>query len=789
MRLFRFLALLALATPSLAVTFSVTNVNDSGAGSLRDAILAANGNVTIDDVAFAIPGSGVHTIVLASPLPPITQPLTIDGYSQPGSSANTHPTGQGLDTALMIEIDGSGAGSGACLTVSAGNDDVLAMIIQGLVINRCPGTAILVDAGGDGTLIVGNFIGTDPTGQTRPGSQLLGIDVSGATGVFVGGSTAFERNLISGVSRGIQLSQALGTSVQGNLIGTNAAGDAAIEVPGNHYGIYSDASSVTIGGPTAASQNLISGTSGRIWAVQSDITVQRNRIGTDVTGTKAIGGGTSLTLSQATSALIQQNVITGETGILAGMGSVLTVRGNFIGTDETATLDLGNRQGLIILDSAAEIGGIAAGEGNVIAHNGDRSAGIIPGGGILVSGTAGVRIRGNRLFDNEALGIDLDGDGVTPNDPFDGDLGPNKLQNYPLITSLVPGASTTHVEGVLNSTPSTEFDIDLYATSACERRPQAYVQGETYLGTLPVTTDNAGNASFAIDLSMTLDAGQSVTATATDPSGYTSEFSQRILFSIDPPAGPSAGGLAATLSGTLFEPGAMVTVGGVAASNVNVVDADTITFTVPARPAGTGSDVTVLDPSGLRGTLRNGWLADFTDVPGGHPFHDFVVKVATNAITAGVGGGNFGVAASTLRQQMAVFLLKGKHGVCYVPPPCAGVFTDVPCPSAFADWIEALAAEGITGGCGSGVFCPGNPVTRQQMAVFLLKAKHEPGYAPPACSGAFADVPCPSAFAGWIEQLAAENITGGCGGGNYCPSNPNTRGQMAVFIVKTFSLE
>jgi hypothetical protein len=113
----------------------------------------------------------------------------------------------------------------------------------------------------------------------------------------------------------------------------------------------------------------------------------------------------------------------------------------------------------------------------------------------------------------------------------------------------------------------------------------------------------------------------------------------------------------------------------------------------------------------------------------------------------------------------------------------------VPCPSLFADWIEALAAEGITGGCGGGNYCPQNPVRRDQMAVFLLKSEHGPDYVPPDCAGQFADVACPSTFAGWIEQLAAEEITGGCGGSNFCPLANNTRGQMAVFLAKTFYLQ
>jgi S-layer homology domain len=133
--------------------------------------------------------------------------------------------------------------------------------------------------------------------------------------------------------------------------------------------------------------------------------------------------------------------------------------------------------------------------------------------------------------------------------------------------------------------------------------------------------------------------------------------------------------------------------------------------------------------------------------------------------------------------------LKAKFGLCYEPPPCTGVFSDVPCPSGFAPWIEALADLGVTGGCGPGIFCPQNPVRRDQMAAFLLKAKYGSTYVPPPCSGDFGDVTCPSLFADWIEQLAAEAITSGCGGNNYCPLNPNTRGQMAVFVIKTFNLQ
>ena len=185
-------------------------------------------------------------------------------------------------------------------------------------------------------------------------------------------------------------------------------------------------------------------------------------------------------------------------------------------------------------------------------------------------------------------------------------------------------------------------------------------------------------------------------------------------------------------------------------------------------------------------SLVGGWLADFLDVPADHMFHEFVVRLVTNGISAGVGGGNFGVNASTTRAQMAVFLLKAKHGSCWVPPPCTGVFPDVPCSSPFAPWIEALADEGITSGCGAGNYCPSNPVRRDQMAVFLIKAVAPPGFVPNPCTGVFDDVPCPSTFADWIEALAEANVTSGCGTNVYCPANSVTRGQMAAFVWKTF---
>jgi hypothetical protein len=243
-----------------------------------------------------------------------------------------------------------------------------------------------------------------------------------------------------------------------------------------------------------------------------------------------------------------------------------------------------------------------------------------------------------------------------------------------------------------------------------------------------------------------------------------------------------------TIAGMLFDGAATVSIGGQPATNVNVTGPTQITAKSPALAAGSLNDVVVTNPNGTGGTLVNGWVADFLDVPPSQQFYVTITRLVSNAITVGCGGGNYCPLSSVTRQQMAVFLLKASKGLCYTPPPCTGVFPDVPCPSVFANWVEALAAAGITGGCGGGNYCPTNPVTRQQMSVFLLKTKHGSTYLPPACTGDFADVPCPSQFADWIEQLAAEGITGGCGGANYCPTQAVRRDQMAAFLYNTFQL-
>ena len=139
---------------------------------------------------------------------------------------------------------------------------------------------------------------------------------------------------------------------------------------------------------------------------------------------------------------------------------------------------------------------------------------------------------------------------------------------------------------------------------------------------------------------------------------------------------------------------------------------------------------------------------------------------------------------------MAVLLLMAEHGPAYAPPVSTGsVFTDVPVDHWAGDFIEALAAEGITAGCGGGKYCPDDPITRAEMAVFLLVAEHGPGWVPPAPTGTvFSDVPAGHWAGAYIEALASEGITGGCSVGVYCPDSPVTRAEMAVFLTSTFDL-
>jgi hypothetical protein len=432
---------------------------------------------------------------------------------------------------------------------------------------------------------------------------------------------------------------------------------------------------------------------------------------------------------------------------------------------------------------------ILSGNGNFVEQDviqGNGAAGVA-----VLAGTSN-RILNNQISGNAGLGIDLGADGVTPNDGDDSDTGPNQLQNFPVLASASAASGQTHVLGSLTSTPSTTFLVEFFSNVACDASGNG--EGQFVLGSTAVATDGGGIAT--IDAVLNSPArGPFVTATATDPAGNTSELSAcvmlpgPILTSIAPTSGPAAGGTTVALTGMGFQSTVTVAFGTTAATSPMSSDDQNATAVTPALAPGALYDVTLTNVDGLSATLPKGWLADFTDVPGSHPFHAFVEKLVRKDVTTGCFPGLFCINDAVTRAQMSVFLLRGHDGPTYVPPPATGtVFADVPANGFAARWIEELARRSVTAGCGGGNFCPLTPITRAQMAVFLLRMKFGSTYVAPDPTGIFADVPISSPYARWVEELFHEGVTAGCGGGNFCPDGPNTRGQMAVFLVVMFGL-
>jgi hypothetical protein len=184
--------------------------------------------------------------------------------------------------------------------------------------------------------------------------------------------------------------------------------------------------------------------------------------------------------------------------------------------------------------------------------------------------------------------------------------------------------------------------------------------------------------------------------------------------------------------------------------------------------------------------------SSFADVTRAHWAWSQVEALATAGITLGCAPGIYCSGSLVPRAEMAVFLGRAIHGGSFVPPPATGTrFQDVPAGHWAAAWIEQIATDGVTQGCSATppLFCIGSQVTRAEMAIFLLRAKHGGSYTPPPATGTrFTDVPASHWAAAWIEQLAAEGITQGCAVNSYCPGSLVSRAEMAVFLTRTFGL-
>ena len=490
------LVLVAATTLSTAAaaSFTVTKTADSGAGSLRQAILDANGAPGTDTIVFAIPASDsncdptthVCTITPVTALPAITGAVVIDGYTQPGALMNTLAVGN--NAVLLIQLSGGSVSSGAGLLITAGNSTV-----RGLVINGFSTNGITLQTGGN-NVICGDFIGTDPAGVVAKPND-LGVDIIDSANNLIGGPAppiVSARNLLSGntTAQVVIESGATSNQVEGSYIGPNAGGNTSLSSAGQRsVGIIVRGANNTIGGTAAGAGNLISGNAneGIFLNIAQGTKIVGNCIGTDAhctgansngiggvdgVGAVSIGGGSDNVVGGTLNAGL--NVISGNTG--AGIeeavlvdGSGNTVRGNFIGVGSSGSA-LGNSGPGILIQGGSDnaVGGVGLEEGNFIGFN-DL--------GIEIRQTLGTTVMNNAVLSNSifssstGLGIDLhtgfNADGVTPNDPCDADLGPNNFQNFPVITSAISAGGSTTIQGSLDSTANTTFRIEFFSNAVC----------------------------------------------------------------------------------------------------------------------------------------------------------------------------------------------------------------------------------------------------------------------------------------------------------------------------------
>jgi hypothetical protein len=448
--------------PAVAANCDATCTDGTNNCSMRDALTAANTNVGLDNIVFAIPGAGVHTLLVTmaqGKLPQIISPVNIDGYTQPGSSPNTNGPGQGSNAVLNIEIVDNV--NGCC-------DDLLGLggvgssgsTIKGLVLNEAGGNQFYI-SGSNNNTIEGNFFGTNPDGTTSTPTG-AGITIIGGSGNIIGGTTPAARNLIAGnddFGLFIGGTGATNNMVLGNLIGTDRNGTADLGNANGGIRIVNFGGAATgnfIGGSTPAERNIISGNSSN--------------------GVRIFGAGVS------------DNSITG----------------NFIGLDVTGTAGLGNSSAGIRVDTSAFdnfIGSTGIGEGNTIAFNG--------GGGVLVASGTGNAIFSNSIFSNTGLGISLmAGAG-------------NNGQAAPVLTLADSTACETNLQGTLASTPDTDYRIEFFSNPA---GPD--IEGMTFVGFTTVMTDGMGDANFDVILPVIIASGQFITATATDTSSNINDSSQ-----------------------------------------------------------------------------------------------------------------------------------------------------------------------------------------------------------------------------------------------------------------------
>ena len=381
-----------------------------------------------------------------------------------------------------------------------------------------------------GLKIMGNKIGTDHTGSYSI-PNIKGIVIPSSSNpldIVIGGDQPGKGNLISGNQEiGVHIGRASGIVIQGNYIGTDVTGSFAIP---NSSGIVMSSAGTgnLVGGVTPDAGNLISGNDDHGILIQGDENrVYGNMIGTNSLGTSGIGNGLyGVTILDAEGNQIggtfpgEGNLISGNllSGVLiSGSASQLnSVQGNLIGTDLEGGGDLGNNHGVAIDGGLFNlIGGHEDGAANRIAFSDQL--------GVWIKSGYSNSILSNIIYGSGGLGIELGEDGVTPNDSGDIDTGANELQNYPLLTSVESRVIGTTIVGELNSEAYRLYVLQFFTNENCN--PSGHGEGESFLISSSVLTDEVGYASFTINLPEVVSIGGFLTATATSPTFDTSEFS------------------------------------------------------------------------------------------------------------------------------------------------------------------------------------------------------------------------------------------------------------------------
>jgi len=416
--------------------------------------------------------------------------------------------------------------------------------VRGLVIDHTSSSGIYVQAISGTTsdvVVEGNFIGVDAAGMNVSAStNQAPVKIIGNTN-RLGGTTPAERNVIGGGGNTIVSVGGTGNVIQGNYIGVSADGAQGLHQNGDGFATTaidfsgSGASDATlIGGSVPGAGNVLFGTlaSIHLGSLTQNAVIKGNYIGTDAAGTVGFGAIYGIYTDNHPSGTIIGGALAGEGNLISGNSigiqlgdgaSGTIIKGNRIGTDAGGTKPVPNRGDGIHVTTPSNlsiIGGTAPGEGNTIAYNCSN--------GIAVAASTGWPMLGNSIYSNVGLGISLqDVDGMpVANDLGDGDAGPNNLQNFPEITAAPITVGFVDLAGTLNSVASKTYRLEFFSGVGCH--PAGNGEGRHFLGSLDVITDGNGNASFGSGTaSYAVPAGHTLfTATATDPDGNTSEFSE-----------------------------------------------------------------------------------------------------------------------------------------------------------------------------------------------------------------------------------------------------------------------